>query len=487
MKAELQAYSDQTVRGMYMLCPKCGNEIEDGLMYCPKCGEEIRIVPDFEPEIEQNIEDTLYSVAMEVDDKESDESPLDEIVENEAAKSIPKPVLFAIAGFFFVLVCCLGIMIYNDNSAPHQVKLGDKAYAAGNTKNALNYYKKAVSLDPDNSDYSMKLADCYLDMENPDQAIEVYKSLVLNDPDSTLAYAQIISIYESSKRYDDIAEFLAIYATDNIKESFLEYTAPDPIFGTEGGDYDEAVILTISDTGHGKVHYTDDGTIPSKDSPEYNAPIMLKKGEHVIQALFVNEYGAESNIVKNTYNVLAEAPTEPIVSLESGDYDKPQLIKVIVPDDCNVYYTFDGTDPNSLSHIYGEPISIPEGASTYKFVAINSKGIASEIVQCDYNLTIESMFSKEDGLNILVNRLVQIGYLVDTSGTLANFPGKYIYLFGEVRMVNGISMYCYNEYYATATTSRDMTSNIFGVDIMTGNVYMVNKGINGVYSIRLMQ
>ena len=166
-----------------MLCPKCGNEIEDGLMYCPKCGEEIRIVPDFEPEIEQNIEDTLYSVAMEVDDKESDESPLDEIVENEAAKSIPKPVIFAIAGFFFVLVCCLGIMIYNDNSAPHQVKLGDKAYAAGNTKNALNYYKKAVSLDPENSDYSMKLADCYLDMENPDQAIEVYKSLVLNDPD----------------------------------------------------------------------------------------------------------------------------------------------------------------------------------------------------------------------------------------------------------------------------------------------------------------
>ena len=356
-----------------------------------------------------------------------------------------------------------------------------------NIKNAQNYYKKAVSLDPDNVDYSMKLADTYLEMENPDQAIEVYKTLVLNDPDSTLAYAQIISIYESSGRYDDIARFLAEYANDNIKESFIEYTSPDPVFGTEGGDYDEAVILTISDPGYGKVHYTEDGSIPTKDSPVYKAPIMLKKGEHVIQALFVNEHGAESNIVKNTYSILAEAPTEPIVSPEPGDYDKPQLIRVIVPDDCNVYYTFDGTEPNSLSHIYGEPISIPEGPSTYKFVAINSKGIASETVECDYNLTIESAFSNEEGLNILVNRLAQIGYLADNTGALANFPGKYIYLYGEVRMVNGISLYCYNEYYATATTSKDMTSNIFGVDVMTGNVYMVNKGPNGAYSIRPMQ
>ena len=35
-----------------MKCPRCGSEMKDGMLFCENCGEEIRIVQDFEPEID---------------------------------------------------------------------------------------------------------------------------------------------------------------------------------------------------------------------------------------------------------------------------------------------------------------------------------------------------------------------------------------------------------------------------------------------------
>ncbi len=42
-----------------MKCPKCGYEWTEGHLYCDNCGEEFRIVPDFEPEIEKEMNETL--------------------------------------------------------------------------------------------------------------------------------------------------------------------------------------------------------------------------------------------------------------------------------------------------------------------------------------------------------------------------------------------------------------------------------------------
>ena len=49
-----------------MKCPKCGERLKKDFLYCEKCGEEIRIVPDFEPEIENSIIETLSAVAQEM-------------------------------------------------------------------------------------------------------------------------------------------------------------------------------------------------------------------------------------------------------------------------------------------------------------------------------------------------------------------------------------------------------------------------------------
>ncbi|MGN1146214.1 MAG: zinc-ribbon domain-containing protein, partial [Acetatifactor sp.] len=39
-----------------MKCPNCGAKMPENSLYCEHCGEDIHIVPDFEPELELNIE-----------------------------------------------------------------------------------------------------------------------------------------------------------------------------------------------------------------------------------------------------------------------------------------------------------------------------------------------------------------------------------------------------------------------------------------------
>ena len=45
-----------------MKCPHCGHEMPEGYLICDLCGEEIQIVPDFEPEIENSITETLSTL-----------------------------------------------------------------------------------------------------------------------------------------------------------------------------------------------------------------------------------------------------------------------------------------------------------------------------------------------------------------------------------------------------------------------------------------
>ena len=55
-----------------MICPKCGTTIPEGKLYCEKCGEEIRMVPEFEPEIEYSIKESLSGIGEMVEEEKTD-------------------------------------------------------------------------------------------------------------------------------------------------------------------------------------------------------------------------------------------------------------------------------------------------------------------------------------------------------------------------------------------------------------------------------
>ncbi len=470
-----------------MICPRCGRTIEDEMLYCGYCGEEIRIVPDFIPEVEISIEETLNSVVKELTEEENDDSVSD--LDNSFSK---KPLLsklnlvyfFLVGIFASILLIALGIMIYHDNSATYQIRLGDRQFDKHNYRQASGYYEKAVDLKPSEFEYRNRLANCYIAMEDRDMAAACYQGLLEYDSESTLIYTKIVQLYEEVQDYDKINDFILTYGDEKIKEAFAEYIAPPPEFDHDAGEYDSAVMLAIKDSTVGNIYYTEDGTTPDANSTLYREPLYLKKGKHFIKAVFVNSFGVMSNVASTEVDVDAMNANEPIVLLESGEYTSPQLIRVVVAEDCNIYYTFDGTVPDETSRIYCDPIPLPEGTSSYQFVSINSKGEKSEVVTRDYSLNVSYVYDKDEGVYRLVDKLVEVGYLLDFNGNLKDYPGYFTYVYSEMRSIGGLSLYCFNEYYNYASISRNMTSNSFGVDMNTGEVYVITKTENNVFSVK---
>lgn len=486
-----------------MLCPKCGRELGEGNMYCEHCGEEIRIVPDFIPEIETSIEENLSNLAIELSEEANEDKASEEIkgkkksnnkhidenadedeiaYEGKSKKSLSVIYILSLIILFLALLCGLAIMIYHDNSASYQVKMGDMKYDEQHYKQAIGYYEKAIELEPDLIEYRMRLADCYVAMENIDMAVEVYKNMILYNPSSKMAYAQIIALYERLASYDEIEDFLSHNANDDIRAEFIDYLAEAPVFSYEEGSYEEEIKLTLTNESAGKIFYAVDDGLPDQSSFVYTDPIFIGRGSHTVSAFFENEYGVCSSVVTKKYEILPDAPDAPIVSLESGSYDLPQLIKLVVPTGCSAYYTVDGSEPDRFSRIYGEPIPLAKGESHYKFVTINNQGISSEVISRDYSFDLATSFDENQGLILLLNHLTDKQYIVDSSGASDLYPGIFSYLYADLRYINGISMYCYNEYYVYGTGARAMTSNIFGVDVNTGLVYLVKHGTNDTYT-----
>ena len=84
-----------------MKCPKCGNELNKGNMYCEFCGEEIHMVPDFDPEIENSIKETLSTVAKEVSPSDFDEKETIDRKKNGKSSLINK------RNIIFIIICII--------------------------------------------------------------------------------------------------------------------------------------------------------------------------------------------------------------------------------------------------------------------------------------------------------------------------------------------------------------------------------------------
>lgn len=97
----------------------------------------------------------------------------------------------------------------------------------------------------------------------------------------------------------------------------------------------------------------------------------------------------ESENIKKQYSGYISEP--PVFNLPSGDYDEPKELELISDDeDAQIFYTLDGSDPdekNSETKLYMESDKIlleEEGTVTVKAVAVNQKGIRSNVVENTY-------------------------------------------------------------------------------------------------------
>ncbi len=92
-----------------------------------------------------------------------------------------------------------------------------------------------------------------------------------------------------------------------------------PVFSMPGGFYPEADSLEITISGEGEIHYTLDGSIPTKESPLYLKPITLT-GNTAVSAVSFLAGNLNSDRATATY-IFEEMPKLPVVCLSISKSD----------------------------------------------------------------------------------------------------------------------------------------------------------------------
>jgi len=465
-----------------MKCPNCGEELKEGYLYCEKCGEEIRIVPDFEPEIENSIIETLSAVAENVSPDATQEDDIQDEFPEESTNGFGKRIVVTLS---LVLVFAIGFLViyfsrpgYKEESLQNKLDNAREAFAEQQYTEAADLYNDILKEQKD-CETLIAYADCLYELGETDRALSNYYAAIDMEPESEMAYARIIAMYEAQEAFEEINALLTNSNSEKIRTQFQNYLAIEPVYNYEGGHYNQVIPLKITAPTTGDVYYTLNGTDPMRYGTLYTTPIFLRGGEYSVRAVYINDFGICSDIVEEQYVVEVTKPKEPEVELDSGQYTSPQKIVVKIPQGCTVYYTTNGSIPDQNSFIYGEPIPMKEGVTNYRFVAMDEEGVYSDVVARSYQLNVDTEWPAEESVSRLKWRLVQKELLLEFDGTLKDKSGKNIYVYDSLQIIDNKMMHVINEYYQEGNKSRNMTGNVYCVDLSDGYVYKIITDENG--------
>ena len=467
-----------------MKCPNCGTDMKDGDLYCEVCGEEIHIVPDFEPEIEYSITETLSGISEEVLEEVPGEKAFSENDNIGFLKKKRNVRIAVIVGLSLLLIgsaiaVSIGVQSYRNNSVQYQISQAQACVASGDAQGAIDYYNRAVELE-ENIYLRFQLAALYeqngQNQDYLDSLSFIISSPYTSEDELEVAYKRLIAYFRDKEDYASINTLLINTENENIRNMYGQYMADPPEFSYAAGTYAEVIPLKLSAGSRGTIYYTIDGTLPNESSEVYTTPIFLETGTYKILAMFVNEYGITSEVVAKTYIIDILKPPAPEVETYSGEYEAPAMISVLVPLDCTVYYTTDGSVPTDRSTRYTGAIPMPLGKSTFKFVTYNAEGISGSCTTRQYELILPTDFTVDMALTGIKEELVLSGKLLDTQGTIAgNMPGRYLYVFHSAQTLAGAGdFYILTEIYEGIDGSQSFTGTVYAVGIYTGSYYKLS-------------
>lgn len=178
-----------------------------------------------------------------------------------------------------------------------------------------------------------------------------------------------------------------------------------PTFWPSGGRYTSTQDVSLGTTeSSAAIHYTTDGSAPTRLSPVYLSPIEVTSAG-TINAIAVLGDGRESCLGSESY-VIEDGSTEvaaPTFSHGGGSYDHIIRVSMLTQTTgAYIHYTTDGSTPTTDSRVFTAPVEVridpdymPGGTATIKAVAIKD-GISSEITEASYTVT-QNVKSEWDG------------------------------------------------------------------------------------------
>ena len=394
-----------------MRCPKCHAEIEEGYLYCKNCGEEIRIVPDYDPQVEDMLSGSLKDVVKEAQQnasgKAEEQQPAGQTAENGKTGQTAEKSSGGTAGTprkqkkrhsrkrrlaeGVLCICILAIAIlisvtlFRHNSYDYQYQLAVKAAADNDADRALKYLSRAMELEPDQTYMWLFKAQIEKDSGDREAAEESCRYILSKlEPNNQEVYTMLIEMYIDEGDLDSVKDTLSRCPVEAVKNSFKDYIAKVPTSSFADGIYYDTMEIELSADGL-DIYFTTDGTKPTTKSTKYEGPIRLTEGSTTIRAVAVSPKGVLSDEAIFSYEISYLEAEPPVVSPESGEYPSELEIVVQVPDGCTVLYTLDGSLPNLDSLVYEGPVKI-QRSTVFTAVSVSMSGKFSDSVVRRYTI-----------------------------------------------------------------------------------------------------
>ena len=136
------------------------------------------------------------------------------------------------------------------------------------------------------------------------------------------------------------------------------------------------------------------GQLP-EDGILFESPIKLTEGTHIIRAVCVSS-ALVSDEVSLKYTIFFPSPSAPKSRILSGTYSRRVRMKLYMDttndtpgQEVTIYYTIDGTAPNSESPIYtDEGFLLPPGRVKVRAVAVNQYSKVSNELVADFRIDL---------------------------------------------------------------------------------------------------
>lgn len=427
-----------------MLCERCGAELKEDKIYCEKCGNELQIVPDYNPEIEEQIAETLADIVNENFGEEAAETDKN-ITKINIKPSRAYLLLFAMS----VLLLCLGGIIgwqaSHKNTYEYQFTKAKEALEKEEYEKALQHYIRASELNPDNLNLRIEIAYVHELLGDTETAVEELTDILKNDPSNLEAYKTMVSIFEAKGEFGKISTLLEQCKNPDIYSYFSAYIVTEPQANLKSGIYEKEIEVSLSSVHGETIYYTLDESSVTEESSKYMRPIRMREGRTVLRAKAFNEKGMDSDEIELIFEITKGLPSAPEILPESGKYTVPVPIQIAVPFDAAAYYTWDGSVPNRGSERYTAPIDMPLGNNIISVVLYDEEGNRSEAVTKNYTLQFESLYEPPEAIVAVKNLLFVRGELLGFDGSAPNITGNYLFTCSTATVVNGQIYFLVNQ------------------------------------------
>jgi len=471
-----------------MKCKKCGNEVDIGEVFCQKCGTAIQIVPEYNPfedELESSVEIPHKKFTEELTQRENSQGRKKE---NDQARKKKKTQIFlcGILLLFLVGGIAVGTMIYlryqEEHSFDYQYNQGLFYEAKREYGTALAYYTEAMSYDRNHIEVKLKAAGVYEKLGNYDRAQELLLEVVNLNP-TVEYYKMLMEACEVSGNTELMNKVLKDTKGTAIGEALSEYQTAGVFVNVPEGEYHD--YLTVKLTASEKnvtIYYTLDGSAPTQESTPYTKPLEIETvGTTTLRAIAYNEADLAGEELKAVYEITLIKPEEPKIMPSSGTYRYGEKITMEIQEGATAYFTIDGTTPTKENgYIYTEGITMPIGNVIFSAIAIDRYGTVSSVAKRNYTCTIDRPFGYDAAVIKLKNYLVEIGMMSDLNGNRAD-DEKISVEFVSLTEVDGQECYIFTLRRTASGTTTTLNDKIYAVTTETGDVYALNREMEGIY------